>query len=425
MGHGTRDTGHGIGGAIRCTLLCATRYVGQALYAILVPAAMVFLTSAYAAGTGTSGAILLTQPVGARALGMSEAYTAADGDVLGVHYNPACWFGWQGTLLYQRGIADDGFGLLAFGCPTPVGRFAGSLLYYSAGEMELISALGERRMVNAQKDYLSTISYAYSLGFISLGSSVKLLRSELVERVSGSAFAVDFGGMMRFPGGPRIGLAFLNVGSGLKYIEQADSLPLTARLGLSGEIVKSASVILTAAVDAVKINDGGPKAHLGLECKIVETFALRAGYRIGYDSAGLTAGFGFERVGMSFDYALSMMGEFSAGHYAGLSYRFGSSAGGEEQVEPLGSSLQQAGYSFPAAKAAFKRGDCSEAVRILSQPHSSAAEDEGFFILLANSYYRLGQYEKSLECYQRALEFNPANAELRTFVQRLRGLLGR
>ena len=65
-----------------------------------------------AAGPGTAGGLLLSQPLGIRGSGMGEAGTAISGDPGSLYYNPAGLAGLSRrelSLLYQPGIDDDFF----------------------------------------------------------------------------------------------------------------------------------------------------------------------------------------------------------------------------------------------------------------------------------------------------------------------------
>lgn len=123
-----------------------------------------FASGAYAGSEGTSGGLVLAQGMNARALGMGESFTAIGGSLASIHYNPAglgFMKGRQASLLFKRGLAEDNTGALDAGIPLAKGTVAGSFLYYTAGDIELIDSAGVERTVNAQKDYIANISYGY------------------------------------------------------------------------------------------------------------------------------------------------------------------------------------------------------------------------------------------------------------------------
>ena len=148
------------------------------------------------------GAVTLLQPVGARSYGMAETGTALKGEICALHYNPAGMINVQerqSAFSYQRGIADDNFGVATYGLPLHDYVFGASLLYYDAGSIELTNRYGATRTVKAQQDYVLNLaacrkSFSWSfLGFVTYGVNLKLLHSKLVDEFSATAVAADVG----------------------------------------------------------------------------------------------------------------------------------------------------------------------------------------------------------------------------------------
>lgn len=297
------------------------------------------LTTVFAKGEGTTGAVVLSQPIGARAVGMAEAYTAVEADVCGLHYNPAGLAGLksrQASVLGQTGIAEDIFGIAAFGMPIEkIGTVAGSLIYYTAGDIDLIDSTGAERTVNAETDILATLSCGRSLGDLlgdiplAVGLNVKILSSSLVEETA-TAFAVDVGGLYKLLDEKlALGLALQNAGTKLQYLDGGEkwALPMVIRGGAAYKQPLAEGHEILGAVDMVIPLDSKIKANLGLEYLFQELLAVRAGYKIGYDSDSATIGLGFlpgELIGqkIGIDYALSLMKDLPLTHRVGLSYSF-------------------------------------------------------------------------------------------------------
>ncbi|MFH1957303.1 MAG: PorV/PorQ family protein [bacterium] len=278
-------------------------------------------TQVYAGDEGTAGAVILSQNPGARASGMAGAYTAARGDVSCVYYNPAglaTMRGGQSTFAYQTGIADDSFGVVNFGFPNAKGAFAGSFIYYNGGNIDLIDISGNSKTVKAQQDYLASLSYGRKLfGDFSVGLSGKILQSTLVEDFSATAFCADFGGL--YSGNNfSLGAAAQNIGSKLKYDNEGDPLPQNIRTGVSYRTNN-----LTMGFDIVKPNDGDMKKNLGMEFLLGKSFALRAGYKFGYDLGSLTFGFGIKMKKINIDYAMAAMDEMDTVQRVSLVAHFG------------------------------------------------------------------------------------------------------
>jgi len=278
-------------------------------------------TQVYAGDEGTAGAVILSQNPGARASGMGGAYAAAQNDVSCIYYNPAglaTLRGGQSTFAYQTGIADDSFGVVNFGFPNAKGAFAGSFIYYNAGNIELIDISGNSKTVKAQQDYLASLSYGRKLfGDFSVGLSGKVLQSTLVEDFSATAFCADFGGLYS-RNNFSLGAAAQNIGSGLKYDGETDPLPQNIRAGVS---YRANNLIM--GLDIVKPNDGDMKKNLGMEFLLGKSFALRAGYKSGYDLSSLTFGFGIKLKKINIDYAMAPMDEMDTVQRVSLVAHFG------------------------------------------------------------------------------------------------------
>lgn len=299
-----------------------------------------FGATVFAKGEGTTGAVILSQPIGAKAEGMAEAYTAIEGDVLGLHYNPAGLAGLKGkqvSVLGQTGIAEDIFGIAAFGMPIEkIGTVAGSLVYYTAGDIDLIDDTGAEKTVNAETDILVTLSYSRSLAELlgdiplAVGLSAKILSSSLVEE-SATAFAVDIGALYKLLDEKlALGLAFQNAGTKLQYLKDGEeaALPMAVRVGGAYKQALADDHKILGAVDiVVPLVDGGVKTNLGVEYLFKELVAVRAGYKIGYDSDSATVGLGFLTKSLidydlTVDYSLGMMKDLTPIHRAGLTFSF-------------------------------------------------------------------------------------------------------
>ena len=269
-------------------------------------------------GAGTTGGITLSQTIGARAEAMAGAYTAVGGDVLGIYYNPALASTLkekQAAILYQKGIAEDNFGALCVGAPLGFGTVAGSLVYYNAGDVELINSGGEERTVNAQKDLLAILSYARKMGKLSAGASLKYLSSKLAEEEEATTLAFDLGGNYQIDDRTMVGLAILNIGGELKYLKEADEVPESIRAGISHQWPE-----LLISGDAVKRDDKN-SGHIGAEYIFKKLLSIRAGYTIDEDLGGPSFGFGLNHNQFSINYALSSKEDLDLSHYVGLTYK--------------------------------------------------------------------------------------------------------
>jgi len=320
---------------------------------------------AIAKGPSTSGAIILKQTSGARALGMGEAFVALADDVNCLYWNPAGLTQIRNheiSMMYLNGLVDSWFGFVGYAHPLGAkyrkqkrkiqrfeevskpqkyyGTIALGIALFQAGRLTLDP---EGSTVVAQQDYLVSLGYGYplwrgivqkgrGLGFeerqsiISLGLNVKIISSTLVEKYSAMAYAGDLGVLGKFILGRNslsIGLAAQNIGTKLKFEKEGDPLPFTIRVGSSYGMSFGKEHALTVAAEGVKPNDADFRGNVGAEYWYKGIFALRGGYKIGYDSDGFTAGVGFIWKGFGLDYGWGMMANrMGDNHRISLTMRF-------------------------------------------------------------------------------------------------------
>lgn len=292
-----------------------------------LPILLFNLSIAFGSGEGTTAAVILTQPIGARPVGMGEAYTAISGDVCGLHYNPAGLASIRGrpiSFLYYTGIAGDNFSTVTFGSSTSMGTLAGSFLYYTAGDIELIDQYGNSQTVNAMQDYLLTLSFSRNLvgENFSVGTNAKLLNSTIVEEKSATAFALDLGVLYTLMEGKlAFGLSVQNAGTKLKYMKESAPLPLTVRVGAAYKLDLPEDYKGLAALDIIRVA-GSWSANVGLESYYKELFAIRAGYELSGGLESFTSGLGFIVKKICIDYSMMSMGGLGLTHRIALSYGF-------------------------------------------------------------------------------------------------------
>jgi hypothetical protein len=293
--------------------------------AVVVAATLFLGPAARASDEGTSGGVMLTLPSGARAQAMAEAYTVSEGDLNGVYYNPAVISslgGAEAAAFYGRGYFDDRYGGLTYAAPAGPGYLAGTIRYYTTGEVTLDD--GESvRTVRGMGDLLAGVSYAASLGGrLGLGGTVRVLRSTLVEDFTATALALDLGCTYSIgESGFVLGGAITNAGSDLKYRESGAPLPWSMALGAlyKGNLLNAPAA---AAADVVRTREGSLKARLGLEARPGGLIAVRMGYKLGYDTDDFAVGIGLRAGRLDIDYAAGIASGLDSLHLLELAYRF-------------------------------------------------------------------------------------------------------
>ncbi|MBA7506537.1 hypothetical protein ES706_05228 [subsurface metagenome] len=289
---------------------------------------VVFLTNGlWAKGPGTSGAIILDQPVGARASGMAEAYTAIEGEISVLHYNPAGLISLpnrQASFSYQRGLADDSFMSLLYGQPTRLGVLAGAFFYYTAGEIELIDLDGNEWTAKAEQDFVALIGFARQfLENWPMGVNLKIISSRVVEAKSATALAVDLGGLYYPPlEGLTIGLAIRNLGTRLKFIDKGDSLPLKICAGGAYKKSFGSQKVLLSIDFPFLVYEERLTPAAGLEFDWREMIQGRIGYKFNSDDTGLALGIGFTYQSYFINYAFGLANKLKNPHRASLGVRF-------------------------------------------------------------------------------------------------------
>jgi len=288
---------------------------------------VVLATNLWAKGAGTSGAIVLEHPVGARASGMAEAYTAVGGEICVLHYNPASLISLSNrevSFSYQRGLADDNFMTLLYGQPTPFGVLGGAFSYYTAGDMEMIDSDGDKWTAKAEQDIVIVAGFARKfLENLPMGVNLKIISSKLVEVETGTAFAIDLGGLYYPPlEGLNIGLAIRNLGTKLKFLEEGDSLPLTISVGAAYEKPFGRQKILVSIDLPFLVYEQVITPAIGFEFNWREMVQGRLGYRFNIDDTGLTLGTGLTYRNYFINYAFGLADKLESAHRVSLGLRF-------------------------------------------------------------------------------------------------------
>jgi len=316
---------------------------------------------------GTSGAIVLKQTSGARPLGMGEAFVALADDVNALNFNPAGLAQIKNheiSIMYLDSLVDTWFGFIGYAYPVggKVERQAGKRVIKSIKERRNRATIGlsfsllqagkmalhpEGKSVSAEEDYLANLGLGYIIwrsaekaekgrrragatpdlrNEVSLGVGFKFIQSTLVEKYSATAYAADVGLLGKFIVGKnkfQLGIVGQNLGAKIKFEEEGDTLPLTVKAGACYQMDFRKEHRVTISGEAVKPNDGDFRGNTGMEYWYREIFALRAGYKIGYDLDSFTCGAGLVWKNFQLDYGWGMSGtKMGDNHRFSLTARF-------------------------------------------------------------------------------------------------------
>jgi hypothetical protein len=267
-----------------------------------------FVFKAPASGeTDNSGLSFLKFGVGAKAVGMGEAFVAQSGEVTSAWWNPAGLSGIEGiqvSFTHNQWFQD-----------ITVEHFA-SALNFDKNTLGLTLAMGkvpdiEKREGPTEEpvalfdahDVVFSFSFARSIreGF-ALGLSAKWLY-EKIDINSASGLGFDLGGIYSPLKNLKFGLAVLNLGPKMKFEKEKFSLPTLYKVGVTYLVEKKdLNSDFVFGLDLVKPRDDEVKVHLGGEYGFYQTLKIRLGYQSGYDEKDFSFGLGTKFKKYSIDY---------------------------------------------------------------------------------------------------------------------------
>jgi hypothetical protein len=298
--------------------------------AFLIGLLMVAPGAASAGSPGDAGVPFLRFGVGARAAGMGEAYAAVGEDASSVFFNPGAMPAVLGTslvLAHNEYFQSLRFEQAAITHETEWGTFGFMFAGLYMDDMERRDELGSVSPLGyfGSYDISAALAYGrYIVPNVAAGISIKTIYQR-IDELSATGFAFDAGlyHVSRIEG-VKLAATVANLGPPMKYEVEEFALPRNARLGASYEReVAALDGRLLFTLDAIFPNDDDVREHIGGEYSYKRMVALRAGYKVGYDSQDLTAGFGVVYREIAFDYAfLPVDNDLGDSHRFGLGFSF-------------------------------------------------------------------------------------------------------
>ena len=266
---------------------------------------------------GTVGAQFLKIGAGARGVGMGEAFVAVDGDATCIYWNPAgiaTIEGSQFTLNHASWPAELSHEFAAYVFSY---KFIPGVLGVSATVLQMDPMPETTEYKQGGTGYVFDAgSMAFGLTYarmltdrFSFGITGKWVHEGLAE-FSGETVALDLGTI--YNTGFRdikIGMAFVNMGSGYTLIDNGKESPMPVMFKVGGAmpLMNTPEHRVLGALEFNHPPDGAERLNAGGEYvyqKYAPNFevALRAGYRFNRDEESLAAGFGirfpFVRIGL-------------------------------------------------------------------------------------------------------------------------------
>ncbi len=308
----------------------------------------VLLLASQAAGTkifkkvGTVGFQFLEIGAGARGTGMGEAMVAATEGIEALFWNPAGLRHMGGpTLYFSHGMwpADISHQFAAFAMrPGFIQGIVGvSITALSMEPMPVVTSTNPDGVGIEFDPGDIAVGVTYTRVFtdkFAAGGTFKWVHSGLgdlsVLGVEGLGdFSVntivgDFGTL--YDTGfrsLRIGLLIQNMGAEATYRDDPVPVPVAFKFGVSMNLIDTPGQIVKVAAEFKHPSDTSEKINIGAEYGLNDTYFMRAGYKMGYDEEGFTAGAGARvsvagRLRLGLDYSYSDFGFLGAVHRMGL-----------------------------------------------------------------------------------------------------------
>jgi hypothetical protein len=285
-----------------------------------------------ASARGTSAFQFLQLGVGARPAAMGETFAGVAGDVNSIYWNPAGLAGLAAgelSLTHALWLEDITYSNIAYGRPALGGTVGLAFSILGTGDIRKADNTGLQLNDDySLSDKMGLVSYARWFGDLALGASFKYINSG-IEDESAHAYAVDLGTLYSGfrPWGRKLGLGLSaqNLGTKVKYVSEAEPLPVLIRAG--GALELSKGLLAAADLDYLEKNIN---VHAGAEYTLrLGSLALAA--RAGYKSdtvkeqgalSGVTAGFGVNWADYKFDYAWNSFTDLGATQRISLGMKF-------------------------------------------------------------------------------------------------------
>ncbi len=255
-----------------------------------------------AADPGSVGFNFLKVSPGARNAAMGDVGVSLPSTLYGAYFNPAVISTADHAsvgLMHHEGIFDTRREYLGGATPALGGVIAVGFDYFKVGEIEARDLPTEEplNLFDAQ-DWLVSVSYALKLNDKIAAGITGKYAAEKIDTRTADAFLADAGLWFKPTPLAAIGVAVRHFGSKPKFTEEEIDLPVTFAGGLS---VTTRGLTVAGEASAPKESD--VRLNFGAEKQLAEMFALRAGYKVGYDEENFSAGAGFSKSIWQIDYA--------------------------------------------------------------------------------------------------------------------------
>ncbi|MBU1077159.1 MAG: PorV/PorQ family protein [Spirochaetes bacterium] len=301
---------------------------------ILVIIFTIFLSAVCAYPYAGSEFLLLDTSVRAASLG--GAYMGSFSGADGLHYNPASLNGTKNfsiSLKNIRFIDDLSFKYISIAKDIYTIPLALSAGLVSMDDIPIYDKDENYTGDIKVYDFFGSLSGAYRFKYFYTGINIKYIYRK-IDQYSASGVAFDVGILKQFDipflslmGGNKknnltIGLVGRNLGTKIKFDQEADPLPTEIGMGLNAGIINNKLITVGLFADTSIILNDDISIRTGLEVGYKNTIFIRGGKSFIYNDT-ITAGLSLHlplggKVSTYFGYSLIMVEDFNNNHAVGV-----------------------------------------------------------------------------------------------------------
>lgn len=307
------------------------------VFIVVITILLVRFASGFSFARLTDNIAILEQSGGARATALGETCVATADNSLALFYNPAglAYLVFpEYSFSHSRGLVDTSEN--SFTGVYPVGKIGWgfNISHFDGGEIEVVDTQSGRvTKERAEVEYMQSGGIGMLIGNnISLGTNLKFISINLIERIYSYMGLLDFGFLYKnSPGDFTCGFCLKNIKLGARYQDYIynssgywDYLPLVLDGGVSwrlsdfiSDLILNANVIWLSDQEIRAADEYFYNTGLGIEYIFKNRLAIRAGGRYDPRSENFTTSFGcgFQGDNYRLDYAYKIIPGLSDQHY--------------------------------------------------------------------------------------------------------------
>jgi hypothetical protein len=287
---------------------------------------------------GTTAATFLKFSESAREASLAGAYSSIGDDSNSIFSNPASIINVekrQVSLGFTSYIQDSKLGLFSFVSGKNDLKFGFGVSAFNVDGIEKRGSIDQSGIMPSEGSFSSNdiavfVSYARKNIFSDVidnlngGLNLKFIRSK-IDTSQAYSIAMDLGFLYNYSDKMRFSFVLSNLGTKMKFEDEGDNLPLSIKAG--GSYFFSDAFRVVGEIREF-VNEAKFYPSLGVEYLLKEGFAIRTGYKFGYDNSnlgketGLSLGFGINTKDVSFNYANVFFGELGNVNKFDISLKF-------------------------------------------------------------------------------------------------------